>query len=133
MKKLLLLSISALFLTACTEEKNQFEAAVLQRMKTDKDVQDYRLDPETVTKCTVDLTSQHMPGIFSLDPRRKPYYIGYTKMLSLEQTKDPKAVLQELQTIFGSGKGVADAHRNYSESVMECMQNLVQKNEDSKD
>lgn len=133
MKRLLLLSISALFLTACTEEKKQFEEAVLQRMKTDKDILDYRLDPETVTKCAVDLTSSNMPGFFSFDPRRKPYYIGYTKMLSLEQTKDPKAVLQELQTIFGSGKGVADAHRNYSESVMECMQNLVQKNEESKD
>lgn len=129
MKKLLLLSISALLLTACSDEKKQFEQAVLQRMQTDKDIKDYHLDPETVSRCVVDLTSRHMPGIFPLDPRRKPVYIGYTKILALEQSKDPKAVLQELQTIFGSGKGVADAHRNYSDSVMECVENLVSKSQ----
>ncbi|MGR8935072.1 MAG: hypothetical protein ACU837_11880 [Gammaproteobacteria bacterium] len=127
MKRLLLLIISALLLTACSEEKKQFEQTVLQRMQTDKDIKDYHLDPETMTRCVVDLTSRHMPGFFAFDPRRKPYYVGYSKMLGLEHSKDPKALLQELQTIFGSGKGVADAHRNYSDSVMECIENLVTK------
>lgn len=127
MKKLVLLSISALLLTACSDEKKQFEQAVLQRMQTDKDIKDYRMDPETVSRCVVDLTSQHMPGFFSFDPRRKPFYVGYSKMLELEHSKDPKAVLQELQTLFGSGKGVADAHQNYSDSVMQCIESLVSK------
>jgi hypothetical protein len=127
MKKIVLLSISALLLTACSEEKKQFQQAVLQQMQADKDIKDYHLDPETVTRCVVDLTSNHMPGFFSFDPRRKPYYIGYTKMLALQKSTDPKAELQELQTIFGSSKGVADAHQNYSESVMECVQSLVGK------
>jgi hypothetical protein len=130
MKKILLLSISALLLTACSEEKKQFEQAVLQRMQTDKDIKDYRLDPETVTRCVVDLTAHHMPGIFFFDPRRKPFYAGYSKMLALEQSKEPKVVLQELQSVFGSAKGVADAHRHYSESVMECVQSLVSKAEE---
>lgn len=99
-------------------------------MQTDKDIQDYHLDPETVARCVVDLTSSHMPGIFSFDPRRKPYYIGYSKMLALQKSSDPKALLQELQTIFGSGKEVADAHRNYSQSVIECVDNLVAKSQE---
>lgn len=127
MKKLVLLSISALLLTACSEEKKQFEATVLEQMQTDKDIKDYQIDPATVTDCVVDLTSNHMPGIFPFDPRRKQAYIGYTKMLQLKKTADPKALLQELQGIFGDGKGVAEAHRNYSESVMECIQAMVGK------
>jgi hypothetical protein len=130
MKKLMLLSISALLLTACSDEKKQFEQTVLQQMQTDKDIKDYRLDPETVTRCVVDLTSNHMPGVFSFDPRRKPFYIGYSKMLDLKKSADPKALLQELQSIFGSGKGVADAHRNYSENVMECVQSLTGKSQE---
>jgi hypothetical protein len=127
MKKLLPLLLSALLLTACSDEKKQFEQTVLERMQTDKDIKDYHLDPETITRCVVDLTSDHMPGIFPFDPRRKSYYIGYSKMLSLEKSEDPKTVLEELQKIFGSSKAVADAHRYYSESVMECVDNLVTK------
>ncbi len=129
MKRNLLLVLAALSLTACAE-KNQYEQAVLEQMQTDQDIRDYQLDAEEMTQCVVDLTSKKMPGVFPFEPRRKPYYIGYTKMLTLKQSQDPKKVLAELTELFGSGQELANVHRNYSESVLFCIQSLVSETEE---
>lgn len=128
MKKILLLCTSALFLTACAD-KQQYEAAVLVEMQAEKDLKDYKLDPEEMTACVVDLSSKNMPGAFALDPARLTAYQNYTKMLSMRTVKDKEKMLEELRAVFGSPKELADAHSNYTVSVMDCLAAIIKKSE----
>jgi hypothetical protein len=129
MKKLLLISLSALLLPACAD-KNQYEQAVLEQMQKEQDVKDYKIPPEDMAKCVIDLTTKNMPGYFPLDPNRLTAYRNYTKMLTLTESKDPKKTLEELHTGFGSAKDLADAHTNYTESVMNCLSAVIMKSEE---
>jgi len=129
MKKLLLISISALLLSACAE-KNQYEQAVLAQMQKEKDIKDYKIEPEHMAKCVVDMTSENMPGFFPADPNRMTAYRNYAKMLTLNESKDPKKTLEELRTDFGSAKALAEAHSNYTESLMNCISAVVMESEE---
>ncbi len=129
MKKLLLISLSALLLPACAD-KNQYEQAVLEQMQKEQDVKDYKIPPEEMTKCVVDMTSDNMPGIFAFDPKRMTAYRNYTKMLTLSKAEDPKKTLEELRNDFGSAKDLADAHTNYTESLMDCLSVILIKSEE---
>jgi hypothetical protein len=129
MKKLLLISLSALLLPACAD-KNQFEQTVLEQMQLEKDIKDYKLSPERMAKCVVDTVSNNMPGVFALDPKRLTAYRNYTKMLTLSSSKDPKKTLDELRTDFGSAKELAEAHSNYTESQMDCLAALIGESEE---
>lgn len=129
MKKLLLISLSALLLAGCAD-KQQYEQAVLDQMQLEKDVKDYKLSPERMAKCIVDTTSKNMPGFFPFDPKRLMAYRNYTKMLTLTSSKDPKKTLEELRNDFGSAKDLADARSNYTESQMDCFSALISETED---
>ncbi len=128
MKKILLISLSALLLPACAD-KNQYEQAVLEQMQKEADIKDYKITPEYMTKCVVDTTSQNMPGIFPFDPTRLTAYRNYAKMLTLAQAVDPKKTLEELRTDFGTAKDLAEAHTNYTESLMECYSAVISESE----
>jgi hypothetical protein len=130
MKKLLLISLSALLLSACTD-KNQYEQTVLEQMKLDKDIADYKASPERMAKCVVDSTSKNMHGVFDLDPDRMTAYRNYTKMLKLSSSTDPKKTLEELRGDFGSPKDLAEAHSNYTESLMECISASIGESENA--
>jgi len=120
MKKLLLICMSAFLLSACAE-KEQYEQAVFARMKDEKDLKDYNIDPEKMTKCIVDTTSSNMPGSFPLAQERLEAYQNYAKMLNLNKSEDKQKTLEELRSLFGSPKELAAAHSNYTESVMNCI------------
>lgn len=128
MKKLLLICTAALFLTACAD-KQAYEAAVLAEMQGEKDLKDYNLDPEQMTECVVDLSSKKMPGAFAFDPARLSSYQKYTKMLSMSTVKDKQKMLEELRSLFGSPKELAEAHANYTISVMDCLAAIIKKSE----
>lgn len=130
MKKLLLISLSALLLPACAD-KNQYEQAVLEQMQKEQDIKDYKITPEYMTKCVVEKTAENMPGVFPLDPARMTAYRNYAKMLTLDKSTDPKKTLDELRTEFGSPKGLAEAHNNYTESLVECYSVVISKSEDA--
>lgn len=123
MKYVLMLSI-VLALTGCAE-KQEFEQVVLEKMKIEKDIKDYKIDPEEMTKCVTSKTAMKMDGIFPADPRRMQAYKNYIKMITLTESADPKKTLDELRTDFGSPKGLADAHANYAESIVDCLSGLV--------
>jgi hypothetical protein len=129
MKKLLLISLSALLLAGCAD-KNEYEQTVLEQLQLEKDVKDYKLSPERMAKCVVDTTSKNMPGVFALDPKRLNAYRNYTKMLMLSSSKDPKKTLEELRSAFGSPKELAEAHANYTESQMDCLSALIGESEE---
>jgi hypothetical protein len=119
MNKLLLISLSALLLSACAD-KNRYEQAVLEQMQKEQDVKDYHVTPEHMTDCVVATTSSNMPGAFPFDPKRMTAYRNYTKMLTLPTSQDPKKTMEELRSDFGSARELAEAHSNYTESLMTC-------------
>lgn len=130
MNKLLLISLSALLLSACAD-KNQYEQVVLEQMRKEQDVKDYNITPEHITDCVVATTSPNMPGAFPLDPKRMTAYRNYTKMLTLSTSQDPKKTLEELRSDFGSAKELAEAHSNYTESLMTCYSAVIMESEET--
>jgi hypothetical protein len=120
MNKSVLIFFCILFLSACADKEN-YQQAVLEQMKAEQDVKDYKIDPEMITKCIVDTSTPKMPGLFVFDPDRLTAYRNYVKMLTLQKSKDPKKTMAELRTAFGSPKALAEAHTNYTESMMECI------------
>ena len=126
MKKLMILIM--LLLAGCAE-KQEYENAVAEQLKSDTDIKDYHVDMQTMQDCVVHTTSGKMPGLFGYDPQRLTAYKNYAKMLKLNSSSDPKKTLEELRIEFGSPKELAEAHANYSESVMECMSGLVTSSE----
>ena len=119
-----LLSLILLALVGCAD-KNEYEQAILEQMQLEKDIKDYKIDPAVMAQCVVSKSSVNMPGLLPFDPQRAESYRHYVKMLQLNKSADPKKALEELRTDFGSPKGLAEAHANYAESVMECMTGLV--------
>jgi len=120
-----LLVILAMLVMAGCAEKEEYENVILGQMKQDKDIIDYGIEPEIMTKCVVSKSSDNMPGLFLLDPQRRQAYKNYVKMLDLNKSTDPKKTLDELRESFGDPKKLAEAHSNYVESVVECMSGLV--------
>lgn len=131
MNKLLLISLSALLLSACADKK-QYEQAVLEQLQKEQDVKDYKIAPERITQCVVDTTSSKMPGAFNLDPKRMTAFRNYAKMLNLTKSEDPKKTLEELRNDFGGAKELSDAHTNYTESVMSCFEAMLAETESAK-
>lgn len=119
MKKMLLISLFSLFLAACAD-KEQYEEVVLEEMKKEQDVKDYKIDPEYMAKCVIDTTYQRMPGLFAFDPDRLQAYRNYAKMLKMSLSKDPQKTLAELRKDFGSPEELSKAHSVYTESIMDC-------------
>lgn len=128
MNKYLLIILPTLLLAACAD-KDQYQQAVLEQMQKEQDIKDYKIAPEYMTDCVVELSSQKMPGLFDLDPERMTAYSNYTKLLNLLKSQDPKKTMEELRTDFGSPKAVADAHANYTESLLECYTTVISKSE----
>lgn len=129
MKKVIL--VCSLFLLVGCVEKEEYQNVVLEQMKAEKDIKDYKIAPEEMTKCVVDTSSSNMPGLILIDPQRRQAYKNYTKMLKLNKSGDPKKTLEELRQDFGDAKKLADAHSNYVESVVDCMSNLVSSTEEA--
>lgn len=128
-KKLLISLISLLFLAACAD-KNHFEEVVLEEMKKEQDVKDYKIEPEKMADCVTDTTYSRMPGFFAFDPDRLAAYRNYAKMLTLSKSSDPKKTLEELRKDFGSPQALAKAHSVYTESIMDCYSAINQQSED---
>ena len=119
MKKPLLIVFFSVFLVACSD-KNHYEDVVLDAMKKEQDVKDYKIEPEYMAKCVVDTTYQRMPGFFPFDPDRLQAYRNYSKMLTFSGAQDAQKKLAELRKDFGSPEELSKAHSVYTESVMDC-------------
>ena len=124
MNKIITLGLATLLLTACSEQE-EYTQAVLEALSNDPDIKSYHLDPITVTDCIVDLSSKKMPGFSPFEPIRKASYVSYTKMIALKKSEKPQDVLNELQESFGSPQKLSEAHRNYSQSYLECISTIT--------
>ncbi len=131
MNKKIFLAVVILLGTGCADKK-EYEQAVMEEVKKDKDLADYKVNPEIMTDCVVSKTTGKMPGLFPFDPQRMLAYRYYAKMLKLNSSSDPKKTMEELRQDFGSAKGLSDAHSNYIENYVNCMADLVTGSEEKK-
>ena len=129
MKRIIILTVSAILLTGCADKK-QYEEAILEEMNKEADIKDYKLSPEYMAKCVFEKTAAKMPGVVAFDPDRIQAFRNYTKMLTLSKSADPKKTLDELRTDFGSPKALAEAHTNYTESLVECYATIISESEE---
>ena len=129
MKKRLLIFLFALFLSACADQ-DQYKEAVLAEMQKEQDIKDYKIDPQNMTDCVVDLSSKNMRGLFPFDPARMTAYRNYTIMLTVRESSDPKETLIQLAKDFGSSKALVAARVNYSESIGNCLTSIIMKKEE---
>ncbi|MFZ2725852.1 MAG: hypothetical protein WAX77_06360 [Methylococcaceae bacterium] len=148
MKKQVVVILSALLLTACAD-KNQYQEAVLaqmqkeQQLQKEQGVKDYQIPVEELTNCVVDTSASKMPGVFAFDPARLTAYRNYTKMIAYRnyakelvttKTADPKQALEnarkQLVTDFSSEQVLAEAMKNYAESLEGCYSAIISKSED---
>ena len=140
MKKFMLL-LSVLFLVGCSESKNKYEEEVFRLFENEQDLVDYSIDPRSFSECVVEVSGKNMPGLFKFDPQRTDYYELYSdlvrfktltsnysstfnKELHTMEELTPKDLWFKLKREFGQ-KGLSDAHRNFSESVLVCMESFV--------
>jgi hypothetical protein len=128
MIKRLLVLLLPLFLVACAD-KQKYEQVVLEEIKKEQDVKDYKIDPAYMAKCVIDTTYQRMPGFFAFDPDRLNAYRNYAKMLTMSVSKDPQKTLDELRKDFGSPQELANAHSVYTESMMDCYTAILHEQE----
>ncbi len=126
MKKILLVGLAALTLSGCADQ-NLYKEAIIGRIDQDPDIKDYKIDPDDMASCVVDKSSKKMPGLFAFDPDRMMAYRNYAKLLTVKGAEDPEKAMQEVKTSFGSAKAVSEAHTNYTNSFMMCIEVLVQK------
>jgi hypothetical protein len=128
-KQLFWVMLFSVLVGGCAE-KDQYEQVVLEEMQKEQDVKDYHIDPEHMAKCVIETSYHKMPGFMPFDPDRLEAYKNYTKMLTLSHSKEPQKTLEELRKDFGSPQKLAEAHSNFTESMMECFAAISHEGED---
>ncbi len=145
MKKVVLVFM-VLFLVGCSESKDKYEEAVYKLFENEQDLIDYSIDPRSFSKCVVDLSGKNMSGYVTFDPRRDKDYGLYSDLVKFKTVTEnysstfnkelhtmeeltPKDMWYRLKREFGQS-GLSDAHRNFSESVLTCMESFVSKSSD---
>jgi hypothetical protein len=140
MKKFMLL-LSILFLVGCSESKDKYEEEVFRLFENEQDLVDYSIDPRSFSECVVDVSGKNMPGLFKFDPRRTEHYELYSDLVKFKtittnysstfnkelhtmEELTPKDLWYKLKREFGQ-KGLSEAHKNFSESVLTCMESFV--------
>ena len=117
--------LALIILIVGCSEKQEYKAAVLRQLQYEKDVNDYKIDHEKMADCIVSGSSKKMEGYLDFDPVRSAEYKKYTKMIDLNKAVNIQEELIQLRKEFGDGSGLASAHANYSESLIDCMSILM--------
>ncbi|MFN3918721.1 MAG: hypothetical protein ACK4JF_00340 [Methylohalobius sp.] len=126
MKKLFILTLTAVLLSACeSKERSEFQQKLAARLATDPDLKDYNLDPNEVAECVTSEIAKTLPG-FRGSPARKPYWEAYAAFENARTTEEALATVKQYQTVFGTEKLASAAALGITEHIMNCMGNLIE-------
>lgn len=121
MKKLLILTLAALTLTACArKEQTGLRDVLVERFKDDQDLKDYNLDPGVIADCVVDEISSSLPG-FAGDPRRPQFFEAYARFLNVKSSADAERSVADFEKLFGSKQKARQAATSITDHIMTCM------------
>lgn len=126
MKKLIVLFLAALVLSACAKkEKTGLRDVLAQRFSEDQDLKDYKLDPAEVADCVIDEISSTLPG-FAGDPRRDEFFKAYEKFFNVKSAADAEASVNEFERLFGSRQKAREAALGVTDHIMTCMGKAIE-------
>jgi hypothetical protein len=127
MKKIVFLLFTAVFLIACTQskEKTGLREALIEKLKDDQDLKDYKLDSGDMADCIVSEITDGAPGIPG-DPRRTRYLEAYTKFVSARSPADAEQAIKDYQDLFDGPKGTHAAVAKISDYEMSCMGGFIE-------
>lgn len=126
MKKILILILSAVLLSACaSKERSQFQEKLAGRLAADPDLKDYNLDPNEVAECVTSQIAKTLPG-FRGTPARKPYWEAYLAFESARNSDEALAAIRKYKDVFGSEQKASAAAMNITQYIMACMGNLIE-------
>ncbi|MGI9211847.1 MAG: hypothetical protein ACR2HF_05190 [Methylococcaceae bacterium] len=121
MNKLLLILAAAVLLSACsTPQQTDLKTALLQKLKDDSDLKDYKIDPAEIADCVVGEITAEIPA-YAGDPRRERFFQAYTKFVSINSAEEAEKALAEFEELFGSKKAAREAAANIANHNMTCM------------
>lgn len=131
MKNLLLTLLAATALTACGGEgKKSLEQALLDKMKSDTDVSDYKLDPQQMADCMLDKITDSLP-LSATGPSRSDFFDTYAKFLTVSSPVDAQKSIDDAAKVFGSPQEARKAALSIAEHEMDCISTLVSMQEPS--
>ncbi len=126
MKKLVILTLTAVLLSACaSKERDEFQQKLAARLATDPDLKDYNLDPNEVAECVTSEIAKTLPG-FRGSPARKPYWEAYAAFESARTTGEALTTVKRYKDVFGSEQRASAAALSITEYIMHCMGNLIE-------
>lgn len=121
MNKFLLIFAAALLLSACSSpQQTDLKSALLQKLKDDSDLKDYKIDPAEIADCVVGEITAEIPA-YPGDPRRERFFQAYTKFVSINSADEAEKALAEFEELFGSKKAAREAAANITNHNMTCM------------
>lgn len=126
MKKLFVLTLAAVLLSACaSKEREEFQQKLAARLATDPDLKDYNLDPNEVAQCVTAEIAKTLPG-FRGSPARKPYWEAYAAFESARTTEEALTTIKRYKDVFGSEQRASAAALGITEHIMHCMGELIE-------
>lgn len=121
MKKLFLAILLVSLLPACsTPEQNDLKSALLEKLKDDSDLKDYKIDPAEIADCVVGEISSDIPA-FAGDPRRERFFQAYIRFVNVHSPDEAEKALAEFEELFGSRQAAREAAGNIINHNMTCM------------
>ena len=128
MKKMMIVIVAALSLTACGSSKEQqdLKQILTDKFKDDSDLKDYKLKPEDVADCVVANISEQAPSVPG-DPKRERYFNAYIKFASSKSPTEAEQAIKDFQDVFGGLKEARAAANTVTDYVMSCMGLAIEK------
>lgn len=129
MKKMMLVFLAALFLSACGDSKEQvgLKEALIAKLNEDPDMKDYKLTPPEVAECVIHHISENAPG-FPGDPRRDRFFQAYTQFIVAKSPSEAEKSMQEYKDLFGDDiKQTRQAALEVTDHIMGCMGAVIER------
>jgi hypothetical protein len=128
MNKFYMAVLLAVFLSSCSESKEQLDLkqALTAKLADDSDLKDYKLDPVNVADCIV---SQIADNVSSLPghPPRQQVFEAYAKFVSVNSPGDAQKAVEQYKGLFGGAKESQAAAMQVTDYIMDCMGQAIEK------
>lgn len=125
MKKIVWLFGLTVALSGCGGEgKKSLEQALLDKMKSDTDISDYKLDPQQMADCMLDKITDSLP-LSAAGPSRSEFFDTYARFLTTSNPGDGQKVIDDAAKLFGSVQEARKAALSITEHEMDCISTLV--------
>ncbi len=127
MSRVAFLVLLVLLLGACDTKQQTLglREAVLQKLRDDPDLKDYKLDPAAVADCVVKTIADDAPGLPG-DPRRETYFKAYSQIMSVKTPTEAEQIVEQYKEFFGSQQSVREAALKVTDHIMTCMGEAIE-------